>query len=219
MVVLLLVLPSGAQPYTPSTARGPLRYPAGPAGDGARVISLSKPEWRRLYKEVAVIAVRMTYTRDAKQQFTARDRAQEALQRACERMLSTRPAWVTTYEQARDYLASATRSELYNAGIRAGVRRETEKAAVVDENTTTVGGGATISAEQRNLEAALRGKERGRADRMLELTREELAGDRIALRHSRLAWSTRRTRRTSRRRSSTARSRRSTSPASGACAR
>jgi hypothetical protein len=143
------------------------------------VIKLSEKEWSRLYKEAAVLAARMTHTRDPKQQFTARDRAQEALQRACERMLNLQPESVTSYEAARDYLAAATRSELYNAGIRAGVRRETEKEAVVEQATTT--GAAALSPEQMQLEAAIRSKERKRADRMLELTRDELAGDRIAL--------------------------------------
>jgi hypothetical protein len=143
------------------------------------VIKLSDKEWRRLYKEAAVLAARMTYTRNPAQQFTARDRAQEALQRACERMLNLQPESVTSFEAARDYLAAATRSELYNAGIRAGVRRETEKEGTID--TALAAGFSAPSPEQMQLEAAIRSKERKRADRMLELTRDELAGDRIAL--------------------------------------
>ncbi len=143
------------------------------------MIELSQKEWTRLYKEVAVVAQRMTFTKKDAQKYTARDRAQEALQRACERLLTNKPAELKTYEDVRDYLVAATRSELYNAGIRAGVRRGTEKLAVLDLLAPT--GYAMPPAEQMHLEAAIKLEERSRTDRVLELTREELAGDRLAL--------------------------------------
>jgi hypothetical protein len=143
------------------------------------VIDLSEREWVRLYKEVAVIAQRMTYTKVEKQRWTARDRAQEAVQRAFERFLTLRPEAVRSFDEARAYLLGAVRSELWNVHERGETRREAEKAAVVEEATVT--GGAAPAAEQMQLEHSGRVSEQARAARIVELTREELKDDRIAL--------------------------------------
>ena len=143
------------------------------------MVELSDKEWTRLYKEVAVIAQRMTFTRKDALKYTARDRAQEALHRACERLLTLRPEELKTFEDVRDYLVWATRSELHNAGVSAKVRRDNEKLAMLDQMAPT--GGVVAPAEQMHLEAAIKLKERARTDRVLELAREELAGDRLAL--------------------------------------
>jgi len=143
------------------------------------VIELTPQEWTRLYKEVALHAQRMTHTKNPKRQWTARDRAQEAVQRACERMLTQRPASVTSFETARSYLLGAIRSSLHHAGEEAEARSSAEQAAIVEDET--VRGDPTKTPEQMQLEAGIRAGEQRRAARLVELTREELAGDRIAL--------------------------------------
>jgi hypothetical protein len=143
------------------------------------VIELSPQEWTRLYKEVALHAQRMTHTKNPKRQYTARDRAQEAVQRACERMLTQRPASVTSFETARSYLLGAIRSSLHHAGEETEARTEAEQAAIVED--ATVRGDPTKTPEQMQLQAGIRAGEQRKAARLVELTREELAGDRIAL--------------------------------------
>lgn len=143
------------------------------------MVKLSQLEWNRLYKEVAVFAQRMTFTKKEKAKWTARDRAQEAVQRACERFLTVKPASVTTYEEARTYLVAAVRSELWNAGVRWQVRKEAEKEAVTDHTTTQ--GVSNPSAEQMNLDQGEHAKAQARAARIVALTREELGADTIAL--------------------------------------
>jgi hypothetical protein len=143
------------------------------------VVKLSERDWNRLYKEVAVLAQRMTFTKKEKAKWTARDRAQEAVQRACERFLTVKPPSVTTFEEARTYLVAAVRSELWNAGVRWETRKEAEKEAVTDHATTQ--GASNPSAEQMNLEQGERSRAQARAARIVALTREELAGDTIAL--------------------------------------
>ena len=143
------------------------------------MVKLSEKEWTRLYKEVALVVQRMTFTKVDALKFTARDRGQEALQRACERLLTQKPQDLKTYEDVRDYLVWATRSELHHAGVRAGVRRDLEKLASHEMDAFT--GGGAPPAEKMHLEAAIKLKERKRTDRVLELAREELMGDRLAL--------------------------------------
>jgi hypothetical protein len=142
------------------------------------VIDLSKAEWNRLYKEVSLFAQRRSYTKVPKRQWNARDRAQEAVQRACERFLTQKPAWVNTYEEARLYLFAATRSELSNVKMRGETRKEAEAMAATEEATLR---GDTPSAEVMQLEKALALRDQARAARILELTRQELGDDRIAL--------------------------------------
>ena len=154
------------------------------------MISLTKPQWNRLYKEVSLHAQRRTYTKVPKRQWNARDRAQEAVQRACERMLSQKPAWVDTYDAARLYLYAAVRSELDHVKMRAETRKEAEVMAATED--IALAGGApqgkrgslertTPSAEVMQLEKAIATRDQRKAARILELTQEELGDDRIAL--------------------------------------
>jgi hypothetical protein len=143
------------------------------------VIDLSRAQWNRLYKEVSLFAQRRTYTKVEKRQFNARDRASEAVQRACERMLTQKPAWVDSYDAARLYLYAATRSELSNVKMRGETRKEAEAMAATED--AALYGGAAPGAEIMQLEKAIATRDQRKAARVLELTQEELSGDRIAL--------------------------------------
>ena len=143
------------------------------------MVKLTKEQWTRLYKEAAAFAHGVTFTKVEKRKWTNRDRAQEALQRACLRFLEVKPPSVETYEQARDYLMAAVRSELSHARERWETRKEHEKAAVVDHLTTE--GASKPSPEQMQLEKAEQVREQGRAARIIEYTREYAAGDRLVL--------------------------------------
>jgi len=143
------------------------------------LVTLTKEQWARLYKEVSGFAHASTFSKDPKKQWTSRDRAQEAVQKACLRLLETKPASVKTYEDARDYLCGAIRSSLYNAGERQQKRKEVEKEAMAEE--VHLGRWTTPSAETMQLEKGEQGRSHGRAARIVELTREELKGDAIAL--------------------------------------
>jgi len=143
------------------------------------LVTLSKEQWVRLYKEVSGFAHASTFTKDPKKQWTARDRAQEAVQKACVRLLETKPASVKTYEDARDYLFGAIRSSLYNAAEERAKRKEVEKEAMAEE--VHVGRWTTPSAETMHLEKGEQTRSQRRAARIVELTREELKGDAIAL--------------------------------------
>jgi hypothetical protein len=143
------------------------------------VVSLTKEQWTRLYKEVAAFAHGVTFTKVEKRKWTNRDRAQEAVQRACLRFLEVKPAAVETYEQARDYLMAAVRSELSHARERWETRKEHEKAAVIEQATTE--GASKPSSEGMHLERGEQVREQGRAARIIELTKEYAAGDRLVL--------------------------------------
>jgi hypothetical protein len=143
------------------------------------VVTLSKEQWARLYKEVSAFAHATTFTKAAKQKWTARDRAQEAVQKACLRLLETKPASVKTYEDARDYLFGAIRSSLHNEGARREKRKEVEKEAMAEE--VHLGRWTTQSAETMHLEKGEQTRSHRRAARIVELTRDELKGDAIAL--------------------------------------
>src|SRR5215472_7702355 len=129
-----------------------------------------------------VLALRRTYTKVEKFQWTARDRAQEAVHRAFDRFHRLRPPEVTDFESAKAYLAMALRSELSNVRARDRYRQERENAAAVEE--VTLGRGAAPSAEQMNLDRAEAIDQRSRAERMVAKAREELrrAGDPLAKR-------------------------------------
>lgn len=143
------------------------------------MIELTKQQWTRLYKEVAAFAHGVTFTKVEKRKWTNRDRAQEAVQRACLRFLEVKPPSVETYEQARDYLMAAVRSELSHARERWETRKEHEEAAVVDHTTTE--GASKPSPEQMHLEKGEQVREQGRAARIIEYAREYAAGDRLVL--------------------------------------
>ena len=154
------------------------------------MIDLSKAQWSRLYKEVSLFAQRRTYTKVPKRQWNARDRAQEAVQRACERLLTQKPAWVNTYDEARLYLFAAARSELSNVKMRGETRKEAEAMAATEDIVLAGGalqgkGGAleptSPSAEVMQLEKAIALRDQSKAARIIELTQEELGGDRLAL--------------------------------------
>lgn len=142
-------------------------------------MTLTKEQWVRLYKEVTGFAQASTFTKDEKQQWTARDRAQEAVQKACLRLLETKPASVRTYEDARDYLLGAIRSSLYNAAEQRAKRKEVEKEAMAEE--VHLGRWTSQSPEAMHLEKGEQTRSQRRAARIVELTREELKGDVIAL--------------------------------------
>jgi hypothetical protein len=143
------------------------------------VIDLSKPQWSRLYKEVSLFAQRRTYTKVPKRQWNARDRAQEAVQRACERMITQKPAWVSSYDDARLYLFAAVRSELDHVKMRAETRKEAEAMAATED--AALWGDAAPSPEVVQLQKAIALRDQSKAARILELTKEELGDDRIAL--------------------------------------
>jgi len=143
------------------------------------VIELDNKEWERLFRQVFVVAVRMTRSKDPTQEVTQIDRAREATQRAFDRCLRVRPAHLDTVEALRMYLSWAVRSALSHANEEHALRRENE-AAVVTE-LATVGSTAVASAETMTLEVAASERERQRAVRALKRLREELADDRIAL--------------------------------------
>ncbi|HEX8796004.1 MAG TPA: hypothetical protein VF765_33875 [Polyangiaceae bacterium] len=143
------------------------------------MVTLTKEQWTRLYKEVSGFAQASTFTKDKKQQWTSRDRAQEAVQKACLRLLETKPADVKTYEDARDYLFGAIRSSLYNAREERVTRKAVEKEVMAEE--VHLGRWTTPSAETMQLEKGEQGRSHRRAARIVELTREELKGDAIAL--------------------------------------
>lgn len=136
-------------------------------------------EWARLFKEVLLVASRLTSSSDRKLEWTARDRAREATQRAFERYARVRPQGVEDLEALRRYLVGAMRSELGHALASEEARKKAEKAAVME--LRTVGGGSLPSPEGIHLDAAAAGVERDRAARTVEALRAELDGDTIAL--------------------------------------
>ena len=143
------------------------------------MVKLSQKQWTLLYKVILVLALRMTYTRVKDFQWTARDRAQEAVQRAFERFLRVQPPHVTDVEKAKSYLVAAVRSELSNVRKREAYRKKLEDAAAVED--ATLGRDTAKSAEQMNIEKGERLIDNSRAVRMVAKCREILAGDRIAL--------------------------------------
>lgn len=143
------------------------------------MVTLTKEQWTRLYKEVSAFAQASTFTKDARKKWTARDRAQEAVQKACLRLLETKPASVKTYEDARVYLCGAVRSSLHHAAERQKTRKEAEKEAMAEE--VHLGRWTTPSTEAMHLEKGQQIRSHRRAARIVELTREELKGDAIAL--------------------------------------
>jgi hypothetical protein len=144
-------------------------------------VTLTDADWKRLYKEMSLLAHRMTFTKDPKQQWTARDRAQEAVQKACLRYLEVRPAGLDTLADVRHYLAGALRSTLGHASERAATRQETEGEAAAEEVHLT--GGATPSAETMNLEAKQQVVDLRRSRRLMRRLRRKLrdANDTIGL--------------------------------------
>jgi hypothetical protein len=143
------------------------------------LVTLTKEQWVRLYKEVSGFAQASTFTKDPKKKWTARDRAQEAVQKACLRLLETKPASVQSFEDARDYLCGAIRSSLHHEGERREKRKEMEKEVMAEE--VHLGRWTTPSAEAMHLEKGEQVRSHRRAARIVELTREELKGDAIAL--------------------------------------
>jgi hypothetical protein len=136
------------------------------------LIQLTQVQWARLYKEVLVIANRMTFTRSSKHEYSARDRAQEGLHRACMRLFEVKPSGLDTIDALRRYLVGATRSELGHASDRAAFRKATEGAAATDD--ATVGGGSAPSAEKQNLDAAQRDAEQVDAARAVRMLKRKL---------------------------------------------
>jgi hypothetical protein len=145
------------------------------------VIELEQAEWNRLFKEVLVVALRMTHTKDEHLKATRRDQAREATQRAFDRLWRSKPARLDTVEAVRGYLEGALRSELSNEKRDQTVRQGYEAAAAREE--VALGRGAGAPAEVVHLEAARAHRERDRAARILTRLREELAAssDKIAL--------------------------------------
>jgi hypothetical protein len=143
------------------------------------LVKLTRKEWSLLYKMILVLALRMTYTKVKELEWTARDRAQEAVQRAFERFLRQDPPGVRDFETAKNYLAAAVRSELSHVKQREAHRRTKEEAAAVQD--ATISGGSAPSPEQMNLETGERVIDQSRAVRMVAKCRELLAKDTLAL--------------------------------------
>jgi hypothetical protein len=145
------------------------------------MIELSESEWNDLVKQVLVFALRQTHTRNVSRQPTQRDRAREAVQRACERCVRVRPAHIQTVDALRTYLFWAVRSELAHASEEGAARRGGESLAAAEAQT--LGKASSPSAEVLNLEAGTADRGRKRAALAVERLREELeaAGDAIAL--------------------------------------
>jgi hypothetical protein len=148
------------------------------------VLQLSNLEWKALYNRVLHTALGMTRTDNPKLAFNARDRAQEAVQRAWLRYLNLRPAGLDTPDAVREYLLGAVRSSLGNAVARAQTRREIEGKAVVEEAAITrTAAGTTPSAETLKLAQAEQIDEVKRAANLTRrLTRRlQRAGDTVGL--------------------------------------
>ncbi len=148
------------------------------------MLALTESEWARLYKQVQLIALSFTRTSDEKQRWTARDRAHEAVQRACLRYLRLRPAGLTTIEALRRYLVAAVRSELGHVAAREEYRREIQGQAVAEEAALTgVPTATTPSAERLHLAQAEQRGDEERAVRLLRGLEKRLAdaGDSLAL--------------------------------------
>lgn len=145
------------------------------------LVQLDRAQWTRLYKEVTLKALQLTHTKVRRLEYTARDRAQEAVQRAFERFLRIQPADVKTLDEARSWLVWRVRSELWNVKEREVTRKEAEAEAVVED--ATVRGTSGPSPEQMQLDAAQESRQRTRAQRIVDALREELkkSGDTLAL--------------------------------------
>ena len=143
------------------------------------MIELDRTIWERLYREVLMLALRITRTRNQAQEATQADRAREATQRAFERYLRSQPPDVDSIESLRRYLVGALRSELGNALREQTSRMRGEHAWLVEE--ATLDGDAAVSAETMQLEKAEAERRRLRAARAIERLDVELAGDPIAL--------------------------------------
>ena len=152
------------------------------------MVKLTQKEFTRLYKMILVLTLRIIQgTKIRELDWTERDRAQEAVQRAFERLQRVDPSSVRDFETAKKYLAGAARSELSNVLKREASRRRREKAAALDEVATSVG--FVPSAEQAMFEAGQAKVESDKLDasqahaaRIVNKCREILEGDALALR-------------------------------------
>jgi hypothetical protein len=145
------------------------------------LVNLTRKQWSQLYMAILVLALRMTFTKQKKLEWTARDRAQEAVQRAFERYLRLDPPEVRTLEQLQTYIAGAVRSALGHVREAEEVRKIVERAAVTEQQA--IAGAAMPSPEQMNLEAGRSAGDRSRAARIVGRVRERLRrnGDSVAL--------------------------------------
>jgi hypothetical protein len=143
------------------------------------LITLTKPDWDKLFTDVLLIAQKMTWTKVKERQPTQRDKAMEAVQDAFERFFQKDPPGLATVDEVKRYLVWTVRSELSNAREAGETRKEYEAEAVVEQET--VDPPVLGSPEQMNLEASQAEIEKERDRRRLEATRRELADDPIAL--------------------------------------
>ncbi|HEY1691629.1 MAG TPA: hypothetical protein VGG39_05690 [Polyangiaceae bacterium] len=153
--------------------------PVAPDHEAHTVIILSDAQWTRLYKEVLLYALRRTFTKKEKQKWTARDRAQEAVQRACERCLRVDPPDVKDVEGLKSFLLNAVRSELHHYLTHEDVQREKENRAAVERQT--IEGKGNKSAEHLRSAVAEREAARRRGAGKMAMLRAELKGDTRAL--------------------------------------
>jgi hypothetical protein len=114
------------------------------------VIDLPEHEWVRLFKEVFLVTLRMT--KDSKQRWTQRDRAQEATETAFERLYRLDPRGLDDRDPVFGYLVGAARSELGST---------LERAAEEAEPAPADPGSAAEKIEM--LRASLKGDRIGRA--------------------------------------------------------
>ncbi len=145
------------------------------------MIALDDEQWDRLYREVLVSALRRTHTKDPKQEWTRRQQACEATQRAFERCLRLKPPDLTSLDAVRLYLLKAVRSELSNVKREDAARAVHEAAAGVEDET--LGRIAAAPAEVIHLDEARARRNRLRAAEAIQKLRQELteAKDDIAL--------------------------------------
>ncbi len=148
------------------------------------MLELSHKQWTALYNRVLHTALGMTRTDNHKLAFAQRDRAQEAVQRACMRYLTLRPTGLDTPDAIREYLLGAVRSSLGHAVAREQTRREIESKAVLEDAAVTrVAPGTTPSAEALKLAHGAQLHDEARAANLLRRLKRRLkrAGDAVGL--------------------------------------
>jgi hypothetical protein len=137
------------------------------------LIQLTQHEWTRLYKEVLILALRMTHTKVHALEWTTRDWAQKAVQDACMRYFRRQPAGIDTVDDLRRYLVWAVRSELGHAKRLEATRHATEGAAAAEAKH--LGEDLTPSPEAMHLGMRQRLADEAREERLVRKLRQKLA--------------------------------------------
>lgn len=143
------------------------------------MIYLNDGQWRRLYKEVFLYAMRRTSTKSEKRKWTARDHAQEAVQRAFERLLRLDPPEVKDLEGLHSYLCGAVRSELGHHFDHEDAQRKAENLAARERQA--LAGKGNKSAEQLRTEVAEHEEAKESAQIKMAMLKDELTADAVGL--------------------------------------